>query len=145
MTENDTLMILDDAYKSQDPAVLWTKQRWAFTNYNISGPLNAHDVNVYDHPWVSSHLKTFRKNAINNINPKNFRDADDNWIMIGCDQAVFLPIMHRAYLEGKSRIFLPLVCYHYNINLEDPELFTCERSKEQKYSAEWVRERGYIK
>ena len=144
LTENDTLAILNNIYQTQNSAVVWTMQRWAYSNYNISGPLQTSDADVYTHPWVSSHLKTFRKDAINNINKKNFKDAEGNWIMIGCDQAVFLPIMHKALTDGKDRTFLPLVCYHYNINLDDPELFTCERSKNQKYSAEWIRQRGYI-
>ena len=144
LTDLDTLAIINHVYNDSSPAVLWTKQRWAFTTQNISGPLSGDNIDVYKHPWVSSHLKTFRKDAINNINIKNFKDDDDKWIMIGCDQAVFLPMLHKAGLEDRPRLFLPMVCYHYNINLSNPELFTCDRSKKQKRSAEWVRERGYL-
>ena len=64
--------------------------------------------------------------------------------MIGCDQAVFLPMMERARRKGRKLIFFPRVMYHYDINLNDPELFTKDRSLEQKYSAEKTRLRGYI-
>tara|TARA_Y100000310_G_C20616174_1_gene780744 strand:- start:462 stop:1094 length:633 start_codon:yes stop_codon:yes gene_type:complete len=144
LTENDALFVIDQTYKHEDPAVLWTMHRWAYTTHNISGPLNTIDANVYEHPWVSSHLKTFRRDAMNGINHKNYHDDDGNWIMIGCDQAIFLPMMHKALMDGRKRIFLPMVCYHYNINLSDPTLFTCDRSKKQKYDVEKLRERGYI-
>ena len=64
--------------------------------------------------------------------------------MIACDQAVFLPMMERARRKGRPLIFFPRVMYHYDINLEDPELFTKDRSINQKMSAEKIRQRGYI-
>ena len=144
LTENDALHIIDHVYKAEDPAVLWTMHRWAYTTKNISGPLSTPTANVYEHPWVSSHLKTFRSNAMNDINIENYKGESGEWITIGCDQAIFLPMMHKALLDARKRLFLPLVCYHYNINLEDPNLFTSDRSIEQKSSAEWVRARGYV-
>ena len=78
------------------------------------------------------------------LNPSNFRDDDGEWIMIACDQAVFLPMMERARRKNRPLIFFPRVMYHYNINLKDPELFTKDRSIRQKQSAEWLRSRGYI-
>jgi len=144
LTDLDTLHMLHTVYTQANPAVVWTQHRWAFQyGRNISGPLPA-DADVYKYPWVTSHLKTFRKSAINGINHKNFLDDDGSYIMIACDQAVFLPILHKAYLDGKPRIHIPKVCYHYNIDLQKPDLFTCERSKNQKISAETIRLRGYI-
>jgi glycosyltransferase involved in cell wall biosynthesis len=144
LTDTDALHMLHTVYSQHDPAVCWTQHRWAYQyGRNISGPLPP-DCDVYKYPWVTSHLKTFRKSAINGINHKNFLDDDGNYIMIACDQAVFLPILHKAYLDGKPRIHIPKVCYHYNIDLQKPDLFTCERSKNQKVSAETIRLRGYI-
>ena len=144
LTENDMLHVMNQAYIQEDPAVLWTMHRWAHTAHNISGPLSPVDANVYEHPWVSSHLKTFRRDAMYGINIENYKDTNGDWITIGCDQAIFLPMMHKALLDGRKRLFLPMVCYHYNIDLQDPDLFTCDRSKVQKHSAEWLRTRGYI-
>ena len=89
LTDSDALFIINQAYNQEDPAVLWTMQRWSYTSQNISGPLITPDADVYKHPWVSSHLKTFRRSAMNDINPQNYRDNEGNWIMIGCDQARF--------------------------------------------------------
>lgn len=134
---------LNIIYTNHDPAVVWTAHRWAFTDQNISGPIDP-TISVYDQPWRSSHLKTFRSLDFKGINILNFKDDEENWIMIGCDQAVFLPMMERARRKGRKLIFFPRVMYHYDINLEDPELFTKDRSIEQKQSAERTRSRGYI-
>ena len=134
---------LNIIYENHDPAVVWTAHRWAFTDQNISGPIDP-NISVYEQPWRSSHLKTFRVKDFEGINIQNFKDDNGNWIMIGCDQAVFLPMMERARRKRRHLIFFPRVMYHYDINLEDPELFTKDRSIEQKHSAERTRARGYI-
>ena len=64
--------------------------------------------------------------------------------MIACDQAIFLPMLERARIKNRPLIFIPRVMYHYNIDLDNPELFSCDRSLDQKMSAEKIRERGYI-
>ena len=145
LTENDCLAILDQAYSSYDPSVCWTAQRWAYTNFNIFKELKLKaGQTVYQHPWVSSHLKTYRASALKKVNKQNFFDSDNNWIMIACDQAVFLPMLHLAIKEKKQLVFVPMICYHYNIDIDNPDLFTEDRSIRQKQSAEWIRERGYV-
>lgn len=144
ITDIGCFQILDIIYKQHDPAVMWTNQRWAWTTQSICGPID-NRVSVYKQPWKSSHLKTFRASSIHGINKNNFLDDEGNWIMIACDQAVFLPMMERARIANKPLIYLPMVMYHYDIDLNDPELFKRDRSIEQKMSAERIRERGYIK
>jgi len=134
---------LNAIYEKYDPAVLWTAHRWAFTDQNISGPIDI-NVSMYEQPWRSSHMKTFRVKDFLGLNEVNFKDEAGQWIMIGCDQAIFLPMMERARRAGRNLIFLPRVMYHYNINLSDPTLFTSDRSIEQKASGEWIRKRGYL-
>ena len=143
LTDLGCLEFMNMIYSEYNPAVVWTAHRWAFTEQNISGPID-HNVSLYDQPWRSSHLKTFRVSDFRDLNPSNFRDDDGEWIMIACDQAVFLPMMERARRKNRPLIFFPRVMYHYNINLKDPELFTKDRSIRQKQSAEWLRSRGYI-
>lgn len=145
LTENDLLFALDLMYQDPDVAVAWTAHRWSYTSQNISGPLNlARGQTVYQHPWVSSHLKTFRCGNLKKVPDANFRDEDGNYIMIACDQAVFLPMMHVAHLNGKKLSFVPILGYHYNIDLSNKNLFTNERSIRQKTSAETIRQRGFI-
>ena len=137
--------MLDYVYKQHDPAVLWTAHRWEYTDRNISNQMKLQKgMTVYQHPWVSSHMKTFRAKNLKDVPMSNFFDDENNWIMIACDQAVFLPMMHKSINEGKNLIFFPRVCYHYSINLQDPALFTCDRSINQKQSAEFIRNRGYL-
>lgn len=143
ITELDCFAILDLIYREHDPAVLWTAHRWAFTSHNISGPIN-HAISVYDQPWKSSHMKTFRASSMEGVNRSNFLDENGNWITIACDQAVFLPMMEKSRREGRKLIFVPQVMYHYNIDLENPKLFHNPRSYAQRDSAISIRDRGYI-
>lgn len=143
LTDLGALEIINIFYERHDPAVLWTAQRWSFTDYNISGPIDP-NVSLYKQPWKTSHLKTFRVKDFKGINVKNFLDDEGNFIMIACDQAIFLPMLERARIKNRPLIFIPRVMYHYNIDLDNPELFSCDRSLDQKMSAEKIRERGYI-
>ena len=139
----DALAIINVFYDKAKPAVLWTAHRWSLSDHNISGPIDA-SMSVYEQPWKSSHLKTFVASELKGLNEDNFKDEDGNWIMIACDQAIFLPMMERARRANKPLVFLPRVMYHYDIDLKDPNLFNTERSFKQKGSAEFIRARGYI-
>jgi len=143
ITDMGCFEILDLIYQVHDPAVLWTNQRWAFSTRSICGPIDR-DISIYQQPWRSSHLKTFRARELKNLNEKNFRDDNGEFITIACDQAIFLPMMERARRQGRNLIYLPWIMYHYDIDLTNSELFTEDRSVKQKMSAERIRERGYI-
>lgn len=138
----DALKIINDAYNQTGCDVLWTKHRWfderATTSQNISGPLPV-GVDPYKHPWVSSHLKTFRKSLITGINDENFKGSDGAYIKRAGDQAIFLPILHRA----KKKIFLPLVTYAYRCDMS-PETFQTDDAKFQAAEAQFLRQRGFI-
>ena len=73
-----------------------------------------------------------------------FFDENGDWIMIACDQAVFLPMMHMSVKNKEKLLFFPRVCYHYSIDLDNPNLFSNDRSLKQKASGEWIRERGFV-
>ena len=143
LTDLGCFHYLDQIYQHYDPAVLWTAHRWSFTDTNISGDIDR-NTSLYEQPWKTSHLKTFRNTDFKGLNKKNFLDDNGDYIMIACDQAVFLPMLERARRNGRQLLFFPRVMYHYDINLKDPELFSCDRSQNQKMSAEKIRERGFI-
>lgn len=145
LTENDLLYALNGVYQDPQVSVAWTAHRWSYTTQNISGPMNLKTgQTVYQHPWVSSHLKTFRCGELKKVPDNNFRDQNGDYIMIACDQAVFLPMMHVAHQSGKRLQFVPIVGYHYSIDLDNKQLFTNERSIKQKMSAEAIRARGFL-
>ena len=144
ITDLDCFYFLDHVYRNaNDPAVVWTGHRWAFTGTSISGPLDP-SLSPYQQPWKSSHLKTFRRNSMNGINPENYYGQDGEWITIACDQAVFLPMLEKAWRQSRPNLYLDTCMYHYSIDLQDADLFTKPRSKQQKNSGEWIRERGYL-
>jgi len=145
LLENDLLWMLNQMYSNEKVAAAWTAHRWGYTPQNISGPLKLKPgQTVYQHPWVTSHLKTFRSQQLRKVPHGNFLTFEGEYIMIACDQAIYLPMLHVSMMEGMELNFLPVVAYHYNIDLGNKNLFTSERAIRQKMSAETIRSRGFV-
>lgn len=142
LCDNDAFRIINDVYDETGCDVLWTKHRWfddkRMTNFNISGPL-PNDADPYKYPWVTSHLKTFRRHLIDGIPYGNFTNQNGELVRRCGDQALFLPVLKRA----KKRIYLPLVTYSYRCNM-DPETFQTPDAKFQAEEAEFIRNRGFV-
>ena len=133
-----TLQDINVAYGQTGAECLWTAHRWADTWENISKALPP-NVDVYKHPWVSSHLKTFKKHLITNVKDENFRGQDGEYVRRAGDQAIYLPVLHNA----KIRIFFPTVTYYYSIDMT-PETFKTDDAKFQLSESEFLRARGYV-
>lgn len=139
LTDLDALAMIDSAYQQSNCDLLWAAHRWGFSDKNISGPM-PDNADPYKHPWVSSHLKTFRKRLLNEVKDENFRGEDGNYIRRAGDQAIYLPCLHKA----KKRVFLPRVVYHYTID-DVPETYQTSDAMFQRDEALFLRSRGYIK
>jgi glycosyltransferase involved in cell wall biosynthesis len=139
LTDLDALTIIDQAYQQSGCEILWTAHRWGFSDRNISASMPA-SVDPYKHPWVSSHLKTFRKHLLNDVSDENFRGEDGQYIRRAGDQAIYLPALHQTH----KRAFLPRVFYHYTID-DVPETYQTPDAKFQKGEAEFLRSRGFVK
>jgi glycosyltransferase involved in cell wall biosynthesis len=139
LTELDALAYLNALYEQTGAEALWTAHRWAFTDKNISGPMPA-GVDVYQYPWVSSHLKTFRKRLINNVKDENFRGEDGEYIRRAGDQAIYLPVLHNTQRRG----YVPRCMYHYTIK-DVPETYQTDDARFQRDEALFLRARGYVK
>lgn len=140
----DALRVIDQTYRSDSELdCLWTAHRWfdqtQVTSQNISGPLRS-DADPYKHPWVSSHLKTFRKRLINDISDVNFRGEDGEYVRRAGDQALYLPILNNA----KRRGYLPMVTYAYRCQM-NPETFQTDDARFQRDEALFLRRRGFVK
>lgn len=135
----DALNIINQRYWDLNVDALWTAHRWAYSNMNISSALPKYS-DPYVHPWVSSHLKTFRKKLIEGVKDENFRGADGEYFKRIGDQAIYLPVLKRA--QGNYH-YEPIVAYHYSIDLK-PQTFQTDDAKFQKNEALFLRQRGYI-
>ena len=135
----DALSIIDHRYRTTECNVLWTAHRWSFTNQNISGPL-PRDADPYRHPWVSSHLKTFRKELIEGVKDENFRGSDGSYFKRIGDQTIYLPVLHQS---AGNWHFEPIVAYHYTIDM-NPSTFQTEDAKFQRQEGEFLRSRGFV-
>lgn len=138
LTDLCALQDLDAVYDEHEIDCLWTAHRWEDTHQNISAPM-APDADPYKHPWVTSHLKTFRKHLITNVNDENFRGEDGEYIKRAGDQAIYLPVLHNSAKRG----YFPRMMYYYHIDMS-PETFQTDDAKFQKSESEFLRARGYV-
>jgi glycosyltransferase involved in cell wall biosynthesis len=136
----DALSIINHHYNTGNYGALWTSHRWSFSNHNISAPLPK-DSNPYTHPWVSSHLKTFRKKLIEGVKDTNFRDEDGEYFKRIGDQTVYLPVLHQA---AGNWHYEPIVAYHYTIDM-NTSTFQTEDAKFQRDEGLYLRQRGFLK
>jgi glycosyltransferase involved in cell wall biosynthesis len=139
LTDLDALAMIDAVYAQNNCDVLWSAHRWGFSDKNISAPL-PDSADPYKHPWVSSHLKTFRKRLLDDVSDMNFRGEDGEYIKRAGDQAIYLPCLFKA----KKRMFLPRVLYHYTID-DVPETYQTTDAVFQRDEAVFLRNRGFVK
>ena len=135
----DALAILNYRYETEGFDAIWTAHRWSFTHANMSTEL-PNDANPYEHPWVSSHLKTFRKKLLSGVSDKNFRNNQGEYYKRIGDQVIYLPALYQA---AGNWHFEPIVAYHYSIELTQ-DTFHTEDAKFQKSESEELRARGFI-
>lgn len=139
LTDVDALAMLDSAYRRTSCDALWTAHRWGYSDKNISGPM-PDGADPYAHPWVSSHLKTFRRWLIDDVTDENFRGSDGGYVRRAGDQAVYLPVL----VNARRRAFLPRCTYHYTID-DVPETYATEDARFQRDEALFLRARGYVR
>ena len=135
----DALAILNYRYETEGFDAIWTAHRWSFTHANMSTEL-PRDANPYEHPWVSSHLKTFRKKLLSGVSDKNFRNNQGEYYKRIGDQVIYLPALYQA---SGNWPFEPIVAYHYSIELNQ-DTFHTEDAKFQKAESEELRARGFV-
>lgn len=138
MSDLDALAIIDSAYQETGCDALWTMHRWGFSDKCISGPM-PQGADPYRHPWVSSHLKTFRKRLLNDVKDANYRGEDGEYIRRAGDQAIYLPALYKA----QKHVFLPRTLYHYNIK-DVPETYQTSDARFQRDEALFLRSRGFV-
>ena len=136
--ENTVDLVLKEYNDNQELEVLWTAHSWDINGMNISRDMPG-NINPYQYPWVSSHLKTFKLGLLQMISNENFKDLDGNWFERGYDQAIYLPLLHLA----KSRKFLNEICYLYRINSNSLKVRDW-KEKSQMDTIRLVRARGYV-
>ena len=123
---------------------IWTNHMWfsekdGLTNTNISAPM-ARGVDPYRHPWVSSHMKTWRKHVSNGVSDANYRGEDGKYFTRIGDQAFYLPVLKLARNVGHFAI----TAYAYRCD-QSKETFCTDDAKHQAAEAQFLRKRGFLK
>lgn len=120
---------------------VWTANELKGLGINFSGPL-AQNCDVYSHPWVSSHFKTFKLSDFKSVSHGNFKDSDGNWLESCYDQALMLPILHNIFKKGGSTKYIDKVHYIYDGTITpDPD---SQYRKSQLENEHFIRSRGYV-
>ena len=120
---------------------VWTANELKGLGINYSGPL-AQNCDVYSHPWVSSHFKTFKLSDFKSVAHKNFKDSNGDWFQSCYDQALMLPILHNIFKRGGSTKYIDKVHYIYDGTITpDPE---SNYRKSQLENEHFIRSRGYV-
>ena len=126
-------------FHSEGFPVVWTANAWDLNGMNHSGPMDD-SQDVYHHPWVSSHFRTFRLGLYNSISKTNFLNEKGEFFEKCYDQALMLPIIHMAHLLGYKTKYIPEVHYLYKGRIQ-PE---SEGRELQLRYENFIRERGYV-
>ena len=135
----DALTILDSVYQQTNCDAAWSMHRWGLSDRNISCNLSQ-DADVYQVPWCTSHLKTFRKYLINGIPHENFTNMNGDLVRRCGDQALYLPVLYKS----QKRTFIPRVLYGYSIDDKDGTIYQTDDAKFQKQVADFIRSRGFV-
>lgn len=137
---NDCLKNIKEQYDNNFD-VVWTANELKGFGVNFSAPLNE-NLDVYKHPWVSSHFKTFKLKHYLSVNQKNFLDKNGEWFTACYDQALMLPILHNVVSSGGKTKYIDKVHYIYNGDLNPDE--SSKYRKAQLDNESYIRSRGYI-
>ena len=137
---NDCIENIKSEYDNGSDCV-WTANELKGVGVNFSGPL-VQNCDVYEHPWVSSHFKTFKLSDFKSIPINNFKDSDGEWFESCYDQALMLPLLHNVFKRGGKTKYIDKVHYIYNGTLNpDPESRYRKSQLENEY---FIRSRGYV-
>jgi len=134
--ENTVELLLKNYNSNTDTA--WTAHTWDINGMNISRAL-PDNINPYQFPWCSSHLKTFRSSLLSKVSDNNFKDINGSWFKRGYDQALYLPLLYLS----RERKFIDEVCYLYRINSSSIKTRDWNE-KLQMDTVRYVRARGLI-
>lgn len=66
-----------------------------------------------EYKWLASHLRTFRKDLILKIQPKDLKYENGEWLITTGDQAIMLPMLE---MSGTRSRYIKDILYTYNVS-----------------------------
>ena len=138
LCNENTVDIILDAYSDPELDTAWTGHSWDINSMNISRELPK-NINPYQYPWCTSHLKTWRATTLLGVSDENFKNLDGVWFKRGYDQALYLPLL---YLSHKRK-YIDEICYLYRINSKSVDIRIWSE-KDQMDTVRLVRARGFV-
>lgn len=164
LTDLCALQDIDFIYRQTKCDTLWTFNRWEDQFWkNNSGPMPGtyyldYKMAMFDMPkllkvegekdvykwsknnWSTSHLKTFRKYLINDVNEDNFKGADGEYIKRCGDRAIYYPVLYKSQIP----VCFPKQTYFYHID-DQPQTYQTDDARFQRMESDFLSDRGFIK
>ena len=140
LCERKALQWINRAYCSGNVGAAWTGNIWEPYGMNLCSEYLDDSQDVYKHPWVSSHFRTFLLSNYKQVNPENFKDENGDWMKRCEDQTFMLPIINVAHKNKQITHFLENPCYLYRGYQE----IGGEAHQYQLNLAKFIRNRGFV-
>ena len=110
-----SLSLVGRVYEQQSPLltygsfVMWPTGEPSFPR---NFPPEVIQNNSYrNHPFISSHLRTFKSRLWNSINDEDLRDVDGSYFRVGWDVAFMIPMLE---MSAGRFTYIPNILYVYN-------------------------------
>jgi hypothetical protein len=126
---SDVISKMMEKHKEYD--VVWSQYVDGKGNFGICRPLKGSPRKM---PWVTSHLKSFKKWLFDAVKPEDFKDENGRYFESAVDMAVMLPVLEMA---GPQKCFyLDEVLYQYRDN---PDSMHVHGRNQQRISEHKIR------
>ena len=111
-----SLEIVDSVYRNSNAKLTYGSfVHWPtgeISSFSRVFPKNVVCNNAYrDHPFISSHLRTYKSYLWNSIRDEDLRDIDGDYFKVACDVATMIPMLEMA---GSNFVHIPNILYVYN-------------------------------
>lgn len=112
LAHENVLSKVEDLYANR-PSLLLTDGSFVDSDGTVPTWLGAYppDADVREYRWLATHLRTFRAGLFQRLAPEDLQ-LDGEWLSLGVDQAVMLPMLEMAGLDRAYFCPEPLVVYH---------------------------------
>lgn len=132
-----SLEVVDSVYRSRDVRLTYGSfVHWPtgeVSNFSRVFPDSVIRNNAYrEHPFISSHLRTYKSYLWNAIRDEDLRDTDGDYFKVACDVATMIPMLE---MSGSKFMHIPNILYVYNRwnPLSDDVINSSEQSRIDKF------------
>ena len=145
LKNNSVLNKLNEIYSSEDVWMTYgTYEEFPYRDVSMfyhEYPKNIVENNDFrNYRWLSSHLRTFRKELLLKIDLIDLKNENDEWLLTTGDQAIMLPMLEMSGFNSK---YVDDILYVYNVSDNSRDTYLNE--KKQIEYANYIRKKNKYK